>query len=163
MAYTTIDNSESAFLTFKYTGTGTTGSTLARTFDGSVNLKPGLFYQMRLESDGHATNIMECEYLGAGVHWLSTSGDAKGSSFSGGTKENLESFDTNGFTHATTNQGSYYHNQDGDEYIVWAWAETAFTQLRGLVLLIGLAHQQMELLVMGLEQDQKPVGCTQYK
>ena len=122
--YTTIDNSESAFQTFKYTGTGTTGSTLARTFDGSVNLKAGLFYQMRIESDGYATNIMECEYTGAGVHWLSSSGDAKGSSYSGGTKENLESFDTNGFTHATTNQGSYYHNQDGDEYIVWAWSET---------------------------------------
>ena len=123
-AYTTIDNSEAAFQTFKYTGTGITGSTLARTFDGSVNLKPGLFYQMRIESDGYATNIMECEYTGAGVHWLSTSGDAKGSSYSGGTKENLESFDTNGFTHATTNQGGYYHNQDGDEYIVWAWSET---------------------------------------
>tara|TARA_A100001391_G_scaffold165303_1_gene125185 strand:- start:621 stop:1763 length:1143 start_codon:yes stop_codon:yes gene_type:complete len=123
-AYTTIDNSEAAFQAFTYTGTGVTGSTLARTFDGSVNLKPGLFYQVRTETDGYRTNIMENEYTGAGVHWLSSSGDAKGSSYSGGTKENLESFDTNGFTHATTNQGSYYHNQDGDGYVVWAWAES---------------------------------------
>ena len=42
----------------------------------------------------NATNIMECEYTGAGVHWLSTSGDAKGSSYSGGTKENLESINS---------------------------------------------------------------------
>lgn len=123
MAYTTIDNSESAFQTFKYTGTGNTGATLARTFNGSVNLKPGIHWHVKVDSSyKHA--ILETEYLGAGVHWLSDSGDAKGGSYSGGTNENLASFDTNGFTHGTTNQGSYYHNESGKEYVTWNWAET---------------------------------------
>ena len=116
MAYTTIDNSESAFQTFLYTGTGNTGATLARTFNGSVNLKPGLFYQKKMSSS-NSTTIMENEYTGAGTHWLSDSGDSK-------VDGNLASFDTNGFTHATQNQGGYYHNESGKEYVVWAWSET---------------------------------------
>ena len=116
MAYTTIDNSESAFQCFTYTGSGNTGSTIARTFTGSVDLKPGLQYHAKMGS-GNMHNIMENEYTGAGTHWLSSSGD----SVAGG---NLASFDTNGFTHSTTNQGSYYHNESSVEYVTWNWAES---------------------------------------
>ena len=116
MAYTTIDNSEEAFQTFTYTGTGNTGATLARTFNGSVNLKPGLHYHAKMGSS-NMHNIMENEYTGAGTHWLSSSGDSV-------TDGILASFDTNGFTHATNNQGGYYHNESGKEYVTWNWAET---------------------------------------
>ena len=116
MAYTTIDNSEEAFQTFIYTGSGNTGSTVARTFTGSANLKPGIHYHAKMGT-GNMHNIMENEYTGAGTHWLSSSGDSVNDGI-------LASFDTNGFTHATNNQGGYYHNESSVQYVTWNWAES---------------------------------------
>ena len=119
MAYTTIDNSESAFQILAYTGNGSTSSGISRTFSGSVDLKPGLMYHHKYSSNNlYNQNIMENEYTGPGTHWLAASGDAV-------VNDGLcASFDTNGFTHATQNLGGYYHNQNGESYGVWAWSET---------------------------------------
>ena len=118
MAYTTIDNSQECFQTLHYTGNGSTSSGIARTFDGSVNLKPGLTYHHKYAGGGNYTNIMENEYTGAGTHWLASSGDSVANDGPSA------SFDTNGFTHATQNLGGYYHNENGKSYGVWAWKES---------------------------------------
>ena len=116
MAYTTIDDSDKYFQTLLYTGTGNTGATIARTFSGDVNMKPGLHYHAKMGT-GNMHNIMECELLGAGTHWLTAGGDSVNDG-------NLASFDTNGFTHATNNQGGYYHNENNVEYVTWNWRES---------------------------------------
>jgi hypothetical protein len=118
MAYTTIDNGEEHFQILHYTGNGSTSSGITRTFDGSVDLKPGLTYHHKYAGGGNYTNIMENEYTGAGTHWLASSGDSVAND--GITA----SFDTDGFTHATQNLGGYYHNENGKSYGVWAWSET---------------------------------------
>ena len=64
-------------------------------------------------------NILETEYHGAGYHWLATNS----SGLSGPNQGNCDSFDSNGITLDTTNQGSYYHNENNIEYVVWAFAE----------------------------------------
>ena len=48
MAYTDIDNGEEHFQILHYTGNGSTSSGITRTFDGSVNLKPGLMYTINM-------------------------------------------------------------------------------------------------------------------
>ena len=119
MAYTTIDNSEEHFQILHYTGNGSTSSGISRTFSGSVDLKPGLTYHHKYSSNNlYNQNIMENEYTGPGTHWLASSGDSVAND--GITA----SFDTNGFTHATQNLASYYHNQNGKSYGIWAWSET---------------------------------------
>ena len=118
MAYTTIDNSQECFQTLHYTGNGSTSSGIARTFDGSVDLKPGLTYHHKYAGGGNYMNIMENEYTGAGTHWLASSGDSVANDGPSA------SFDTNGFTHATNNLGGYYHNENGKSYGVWAWKES---------------------------------------
>ena len=67
MAYTTIDNPHEYFQTFDYTGDGTTSAGKTRTFDGSVDLKPGLMYQFKFTNSGNRINLMENEYTGAGT------------------------------------------------------------------------------------------------
>lgn len=118
MAYTTIDNSEEHFQTFAYTGNGSTSSGITRTFDGNADLKPGLIYHHKIAGGGNYHNIMENEYTGADTHWLASSGDSVAN---GGPSA---SFDTDGFTHSTNNLGSYYHNENGSSYGIWAWSET---------------------------------------
>ena len=76
MAYTTIDNSQECFQTLHYTGNGSTSSGITRTFDGSVNLKPGLTYHHKYAGGGNYHNIMENEYTGPGTLWLASSGDS---------------------------------------------------------------------------------------
>ena len=118
MAYTTIDNSESAFQILGYTGNGSTSSGISRTFSGSVNLKPGLTYHHKYSSNNlYHHNIMENEYTGPGTLWLTSGGDSVVDGITA-------SYDTNGFTHATQNLGGYYHNQNGESYGVWAWKES---------------------------------------
>ena len=117
MAYTTIDNSEEAFQILHYTGNGSTSSGITRTFDGSVDLKPGLTYHHKYAGGGNYMNIMENEYTGPGTHWLASSGDSVNDGITA-------SYDTDGFTHATQNLGGYYHNENGKSYGVWAWSET---------------------------------------
>ena len=118
MAYTTIDNSEEAFQTFSYTGDGSTSAGKTRTFDGSVDLKPGLMYQFKFTASGNRGNIMDNEFQGAGWHWLAfASGDAKQDGITA-------SYNTNGFTHATQNLGGYYHNENSSQYGIWAWKES---------------------------------------
>ena len=116
MAYTDIDNGQEYFQAFLYTGTGNTGATLARTFDGNVDLKPGLMFQFKRAGGGNYHNIMENEFTGAGTLWLASSGDSVVDGIS-------ESFDTNGFTHSTINQGGYYHNENNSTYGIWAWKD----------------------------------------
>ncbi len=118
MAYTTIDNSEEAFQILHYTGNGSTSSGITRTFDGSVDLKPGLMYHHKYAGGGNYHNIMENEYTGPDTLWLASSGDSVANE---GT---AASFDTDGFTHSTNNLGSYYHNENGKSYGVWAWKES---------------------------------------
>ena len=117
MAYTTIDNPQEYFQVLHYTGNGSTSSGISRTFDGSVNLKPGLVYHHKYSGGGNYTNIMENEYTGAGTHWLASSGDSVVDGITA-------SFDTNGFTHATQNLAGYYHNENGKSYGVWGWKES---------------------------------------
>ncbi len=117
MAYTTIDNPQEYFQTFDYTGDGTTAAGKTRTFDGSVDLKPGLMYQFKFTASGNRINIMENEYTGAGTHWLASSGDSVANDGPSA------SFDTNGFTHATQNLGGYYHNENNSQYGIWAWKD----------------------------------------
>jgi len=118
MAYTTNNNGQEFFQTALYTGTGNTGATLARTFDGNVDINPGLFYMFKRTSGGNMYNIMTNEILGAGAFWVSSSADSTVDGF-------LSSFDSDGWTHATGNQGSYYHNENNKEYGVWAWKDMA--------------------------------------
>jgi len=120
MAYTTIDNSESAFQILGYTGNGSTSSGISRTFSGSVNLKPGLTYHHKYAVNGGSSNyhnIMENEYTGPGTLWLASGGDSVVDGITA-------SYDTNGFTHDTPNLGGYYHNENGSSYGVWAWKES---------------------------------------
>ena len=118
MAYTDIDNGEEHFQILHYTGNGSTSSGITRTFDGSVNLKPGLMYHHKYAGGGNYHNIMENEYTGPDTLWLTSSGDSVANE---GT---AASFDTNGFTHSTNNLATYYHNENGKSYGVWAWSET---------------------------------------
>jgi hypothetical protein len=118
MAYTTNDNGQEFFQADLYTGTGNTGATLARTFDGNVDLNPGLLYMFKRTSGGNMHNIMTNEILGTGSIWLSSSGDSAADGI-------LDSFDSDGYTHATANQGTYYHNENAKEYGVWAWKDMA--------------------------------------
>jgi hypothetical protein len=120
MAYTTIDNSESELLCYLYTGTGDTGANRSLTFDGSVDLEPGQIWMAKRTSGGNMHNILETEYHGAGYHWLATSTTG----LSGPNEGNCDSFDSNGITLDTTNQGSYYQNEDNSEYVVWAFKKT---------------------------------------
>lgn len=122
MAYTTITNSEEHFQTFGYTGNGSTSSGITRTFDGNADLKPGLIYHHKFAGGGNYTNIMENEYTGAGTHWLASSGDSVNDGITA-------SFDTDGFTHATQNLASYYHNENGKSYGIWAWSETGVSNV----------------------------------
>ena len=118
MAYTNIDNPQEYFQTFDYTGNGSTSSGITRTFDGSVNLKPGLMYHHKIAGGGNYQNIMENEYTGPDTLWLASSGDSVANE---GT---ATSFDTNGFTHSTNNLASYYHNENNSQYGIWAWKES---------------------------------------
>ena len=118
MANTDIDNGEEHFQILHYTGNGSTSSGITRTFDGSVNLKPGLMYHHKYAGGGNYHNIMENEYTGPDTLWLTSSGDSVANE---GT---AASFDTNGFTHSTNNLATYYHNENGKSYGVWAWSET---------------------------------------
>ena len=120
MAYTNIDNGEEKFLSYLYTGTGNTGSNRALTFNGSVDLKPGqIWMAKRSTTTANMHNILETEYHGAGYHWLATNSNG----LTGPNEGNCDSFDSNGITLDTTNQGSYYHNENNIEYVVWAFAE----------------------------------------
>ena len=121
MAYTAIDNGESEVLCYLYTGTGNTGANRSLTFDGSVDLEPGqIWMAKRSTSTANMHNILETEYHGAGYHWLATSS----SGLSGPNAGNCDSFDSNGITLDTTNQGSYYQNENNIEYVVWAFKKT---------------------------------------
>ena len=119
MAYTTIDNGEEKFLSYLYTGTGNTGANRALTFNGSVDLKPGQIWMAKRTSGGYMHNILETEYHGPGYNWLAT--DSSG--LVGPNQGNCDSFDSNGITLDTQNQGTYYHNENNNEYVVWAFAE----------------------------------------
>jgi hypothetical protein len=118
MAYTTNDNGQEFFQAHLYTGTGDTSATLARTFDGNVDLNPGLLYMFKRTGGGNMHNIMTNEILGEGYIWLSSGADSAADGI-------LDSFDSDGYTHATANQGSYYHNENAKEYGVWAWKNMA--------------------------------------
>lgn len=124
MAYTTVDDSDSAYQNFLYTGSGNTGSTIPRTLNGDVDMKPGMIW-MAKRGSGNMQNIMENEILGPGYHWLQCdTGDSKGPN-----QGNCASFDTNGFTHSTVNQGSYYHNESGVPYVCWLFKETGVSSV----------------------------------
>jgi len=125
MAYSTIPNSEEHFQILHYTGNGSTSSGISRTFDGSVDLKPGLTYHHKYAVNGgspHYHNIMENEYTGPGTLWLTSSGDSVVDGITA-------TYDTDGFTHATQNLASYYHNENNSSYGVWAWSETGVSNV----------------------------------
>jgi hypothetical protein len=121
MAYTTIDNGESEVLCYLYTGTGNTGANRSLTFNGSVDLEPGqIWMAKRSTTTNYMHNILETEYHGAGYHWLATNS----SGLSGPNAGNCDSFDSNGITLDTANQGGYYQNENNIQYVVWAFKAT---------------------------------------
>ena len=161
MAYTTIDNGEEKFLSYLYTGTGNTGANRSLTFNGSVDLKPGqIWMAKRSTSTANMHNILETEYHGAGYHWLATNS----SGLSGPNQGNCDSFDSNGITLDTVNQGSYYHNENNIEYVVWAFAEigtSAVSNTDGDITSQVIADQNVGMSYVrwsGNSTDQQTIG-----
>ena len=76
-----IQHSVPHFQILHYTGNGSTSSGITRTFDGSVNLKPGLMYHHKIAGGGNYQNIMENEYTGPDTLWLASSGDSVSANF----------------------------------------------------------------------------------
>jgi len=119
MAYTTIDNGSAEFYAFLYTGTGNTGATLEKTFDGPVDIEPGQLWMAKRTAGGNMHNIVSNEYAGPDTFWLASDG--------GDLVRNdgiLTTYNTDGFTLATQNQGGYYHNENNSQYICWAFKKT---------------------------------------